>query len=318
MIPQKTLFNKKTGLNHDPLFLNCLKEYFQEIRDVIDQMYDEISEFIPDSNFEDLIQTDFHAAYWQLYITWAFHKYGQSGLTLPNSEGPDIILANGTIIEAVNATPGEGENRPESAWGGKEVMGGGVVEDPDPKIVLRITNAIAAKKRQHQKWVENHVVSPDQPFVIAVNSGIVGYDVLPHLNELSYGAKTVYSIGSLYLMMPRDPDTLRPDPDKVFTRPEYSPTKIKHNGREVETDLFLKADHQAITGLLFSPSHYLITLPNNRMQDLEYLSNGFARNELPRQILSGIQNTWVEVDEGGSGFRYFHEDLRGKVGENRK
>ena len=311
MILKKTLFNKKTCLNnHDPLFLCCSRKEYLEVQETIDQMYNEVYEYITDPHFENLIQTDFHGAYWQLYITWAFHKYGLSKLTIPKSEGPDIILEDGTIIEAVNATPGEGENRPDSLWGNKKSMEGGVVLDPDPKIVLRITNAISSKKEQHRKWVEDGIVFSDQPFVIAVNAGIVSPDVLPHLNEPSYGAKTVYAIGSLFLIMPRDPKTLLPDPDKIFTRLQYSPEKIKHNGKMVETDLFLTKNHKEISGLLFSPSHYLIILPNNRMKDLEYLSNGMAKNSLPKGILNGIQNTWIEIEEECSRFQYFHEDRR--------
>lgn len=313
MVARKTLFTIKTGLIHDPLFLHCLKEKsLSEIRDVIDQMYDEVSNFIPDSNFEDMIQSDFHGAYWQLYITWAFHNYGPSKLIVAEPEGPDITLENGTIIEVVNATPGEGNNRPKGGWGGNEIEGGGVVEDPDPKIVLRITGAIAYKEKKYQDWISKKIVKPDQPFVIAINAGLTSLNVLQHPGDppFSYGAKTVYAVGSLFLMMPQNLETLLPEPDKVFTRPDYSPKKIKHNGSEVESDWFLKIDHQEISGLLFSPSHYKITLPNNRMKDLEFLSNGFARNRLPKRMLRGIQNTWVEVNEKGSGFKYFHEDLR--------
>lgn len=304
MTSKKTLFNKELCLsNHDPLFLHCLREELSKVRKIIDQMYNEVYEYIADPHFENLIQTNFHGAYWQLYITWAFHKYGLSRLTTPKSEGPDIILEDGTIIEAVNATSGEGLNKPDSLWGNNTSMEVRVVQDPDPKIVLRITNAIASKKEQHRKWVADGIVSSDQPFVIAVNAGIVSPDVLPHLNEPSYGAKTVYAIGSLFLIM-------LPDPDKTFTRPQYSPEKIKHNGKTVETDLFLTKNHKEISGLLFSPSHYLITLPDGLMKDLEYLSNGMAMNCLPKRILYGIQNTWIELEEESSQIQYFHEDQR--------
>lgn len=305
-----SLFKLKPGLNHDTVFLTCLKKNFRDVRSKINQMYKEVHKYIPDSHFENQVQENFHGAYWQLYITWVFHKYGPSKLIIPGSDGPDIVLEDGTIIEAVSVTPGKGENRPETLWEDMKNVGGGIVKDPNPKIVLRISNAIDEKKKKYRGWVKKGIVKADQPFIIAINAGMVSPDVLPHANEFSYGAKTVYAMGSLYLAMPRDQKNGWPDPDRVITRLQYSPTKIKHNGSEVESDWFLKSDHKEISGLIFSPSHYLIAFPYSHTGDIEYLSNGFAKNKLPLRFIRGIQYSWMEKENDPPGFRYHHMDCR--------
>jgi hypothetical protein len=56
MTSKKTLFNKELCLsNHDPLFLHCLREELSKVRKIIDQMYNEVYEYIADPHFENLM-----------------------------------------------------------------------------------------------------------------------------------------------------------------------------------------------------------------------------------------------------------------------
>ena len=294
----KTLFHEIHGLKSHESFQLCLNEGFKEVRDLIDEMYNEVESFIGDPHFNNLFQQEFHGPFWQLYVTWVFLKYGYSKLVKPKSLGPDIVLEDGTIIEAINVSSGTAENKPTSAFDNNEYIGG-VSEIPDRKTLLRITSGIDTKRKQYAKWITGGIVSEKQPFLIALNAGTVGYDAYS-ASGASYGEMAVFAMGQPYFEMVRNPVTNLPDPDNIRQAIQYNPRMSTPKGGVVELDLFLSNKADEVSGILFSPNNFIAIAKNVEEMSLgiQCIENGFSKNPISKNFLEGSQRSRVRIDEG--------------------
>lgn len=134
-------------------------------------------------NIKGNIEKEEHvlSSYWELYVGAVLKKLGIE-LGESFAEGPDWESKDKSIIiEAVVCKRGEGENKAFN-WteNGKIVSDSEEViirdnDDPDffDKILLRITNAILAKNKQYNKWLEKSERLKNRSYIIAINTSLL-------------------------------------------------------------------------------------------------------------------------------------------------
>lgn len=299
------LFKEVRHKNVDPNYEHNLNsKHRQHLRDCIEKMYEDVEQFIGDSHFEDLIQTDFSAAVWQLYVGYFLLKKSKVSLVKSAGHGPDFVLADGTIVEAVVAKRGTGadkpfsweEVRPTSDENGIKLYPVRSMPYPDPQIVMRVTQAIDYKMKQRQAWISTGVVRADQPYIIAINAGLLD-EASDCSDGISYGARVAFAVGELVMVVPlnlSEEDIKTPEP---YSKLNHKPSVSKKSGTEIDSNLFLNKSNEDLSGILYS-AHTLINVINGDMfSDLELILNGFAKNKISADIFSGIQVTWADVDE---------------------
>ncbi len=309
-----TLFNPYKFADENSPYKFYLESPFQsDVRTFVDQMYSDIEPYIGDPNFKDMIQTDFHGTVWQLYSTWAFLKRGRSSLKKASAHGPDIVLEDGTIIEAVLANRGTGPDKP-FAWSdvkpisdkdGIKIYPVRSMPYPDPQIILRITNAIKVKLDQRDRWIADGIVTSSQPFVVAVNAGLL--DEAKDAYGGSYAARTAFALGNDVLVVPYDDEKGTGNIDKSYSKIEHKPAVEKSSGSPVKSDLFLNAQYSHLSGILFSPFHIGNVVQLGHFNDLEFVSNGFSTNPLPKELLKDVRYTWAEIDQDKNEYQVFSE-----------
>jgi hypothetical protein len=164
------------------------------------------SQYFPyaDKHFLVEIRHDFHARFWEMYLTCALLEnapaHGYS-IACPKPTGPDIVLSlNGhrVWIEAVTVTNGDPE-KPDSV----------IEPNPDPKstfpeqkIILRYTNAITKKHKQYLKYRENGIVADGDAYIVAVNDFPLSYQWADA--EMPRVLKAVFPIGALEFLFDKE------------------------------------------------------------------------------------------------------------------
>ena len=166
----------------------------------------------------------------------AYLLHGGHRLIPTGGAGPDfrIPLADGRTlwIEAVSPTAGDGQNRipdlplidPES----DEPQAG--VQLPDQEILLRYTSAVENKRRKREQDIEAQIVRPDDPFIIAVNSGQLGLFSWTGISQNPAIVEAVYPAGpQQYHFSVGNPAENRIDL-------QYRPAVATVNGVQIPTD----------------------------------------------------------------------------------
>jgi hypothetical protein len=199
-----------------------------------------------DSNFLTEIRRDFHARFWEMYLTCALLEMtAQYARVLPPPKprkgGPDVLLeANGKRIwiEAVTVTDGD-PTKPNSVV--KPTLGR-VSSVPHEEIVLRYTNAIDTKHRKYLEYRSKGLVAREDSYIVAINDFPLSY-----LTELRPPliVSAVYPIGRLKVEI----DEKTAEIVETGHQPRW---KIAKKNGPVATCGFLSDQYQGISGLLHS------------------------------------------------------------------
>lgn len=216
-----------------------------------------------------------------------------------------MVLENGTIIEAVLVKRGDGPDRPfdwsdvapYSDENGIKVYGGHALNYPDPQVMIRISSAISAKIKQHQRWLTAGVVREDQPFVVAVNAGAVEFADC-QFGEPCYAARVAFAIGADKIVVPVNMGGPGLIEKEARMEIEHLPAVEKRSKAEVPNNLFLDEKHQQLSGLLFSGTNFPTMMLHGHFSDLHFVQNGFAKNPVSRELIENIRQWWIEFVEG--------------------
>ena len=167
----------------------------KECRTVAEKLWRQYHPYA-DSQFLIEIRKNFHARFWEMYLTCALLKYAPSNcysLTCPKP-GPDIRLEHeGRVIwiEAVVATDGT-PGRADSITAPELNV---VSTVPDEKIILRYTNALTEKNKKYLCYLSNGIIKKDDAFIVAVNGSPLSYRWADA--EMPRILKAVFPIGPL-------------------------------------------------------------------------------------------------------------------------
>ena len=195
-----------------------------------------------DPDFPEAIQVSFVPRYWEMYLACSLLRIGKSLLPRPQrrgSAGPDLFVLREGQHAAVEAIAPEGGSGPDAVV---EPPMGTAYQVPDEGITLRYASAIDAKRRQHEAWLKQGLVSADDPFVIAVNSGRLPYgmsDIFP-----PRVCKALFQIGPEYV-------TIR-EGEAVGGGYHYRPSLTKTSGTQIPTTVFTDPQSAAVSAVVYS------------------------------------------------------------------
>jgi hypothetical protein len=136
------------------------------------------------------------------------------------------------------------------------------------KSVLRCTQALDAKKKQHLKWVTNGVCSQHEAFIIAINGLNLDLDIyntfLPDIRRALYGA------GDIYVLL--DPK----DPSYKESGYNFQPAIAKSENTPIPTTFFLERSNDHVSGVIYS-TYWFMCLSSSPQYC--YVENVKAKNK---------------------------------------
>ncbi len=216
-----------------------------------------------DSNFRHEFAKHPHQRFWEMLLCVFLLRSGKNVIAQRDraQSGPDILVkeAGATIwIEAVTPTPGE-PPRPDTVPDFR--ADGEVYSVPDDSLLLRFLQAMNDKRNRLQSYVDDSLIAPDDLRIIAINAG----------DQKGFGGLTGVFERVLY-----------PTRIKTWGNTDWTwgaPCDVvKNNGSVVPASVFVRADYQDITGVIFSPSTIgdMVT-----MADFHYCPNPNSDTRLP-------------------------------------
>lgn len=225
--------------------------------------------------------------YWEMYLTCTLIKRGFT-VSCPKP-GPDVRVTHEgrTIwIEAVAPTPGT----PGSLDYVPDMLTGEVQRYPEREILLRFRNAIENKLTAYGRYVETGIVSPSDPFVVAVSGGEleIAFD-LPVVPDI---VKAVLPIGDQQIAVRLS------DGESTAGDYTYRPDVQKSSGNLVRTEVFLDSSYAGISAILFSSSN-LLNPPRTDGDEFILVVNPVATNPIPAGFL-GFGREYTPVLEADS------------------
>lgn len=187
----------------------------------------------------------FRPHFWELYLAASFQAIGFA--LVPRRDrrgrdaGPDLLLTDGTAIEAVVAQPGVGPDAVTDAGTGI------AVSVPDDAIRLRLLNAIDTKRLKADRYVTVGVHAAAAPFVVALNGALVPYPRSEH--GLPRIVRALLPLGHLQVHLRMDRVTPASESDAAGHRDAsaltvtgtsyaYEASIAKASGARVQTDAF--------------------------------------------------------------------------------
>lgn len=303
-----TIFRSNIIEFPDSIFLHhrdC--ESKDDVRKFLDHVVAVVSPFCGDENIEQRFQESFNSFSWQFYLGYLFKNYGVE-LKKATATGPDYILMDGTILEAVLCTRGEGENRtfavtdmePEEVQPGYKIYPVVSRQFPDPKVILRITSSIRYKLNQYLKWRDSKIIDPKSPYIIGVNAMLLEDAV--SAPEYSYGARVCFGLGPTQMSIPvRLGKNQKIDESKITTSIRFDSHIKKHNGEDILTSIFFDDEYRDVSAIAFS-AHYVGNVLDDPGRDVEIIFNPNARNPIELKDYKVFRRTYVEFSENRDSF----------------
>jgi hypothetical protein len=249
-------------------------------RAFVEQLWDRYSPYA-DRHFLQEIRRDFHGRFWEMYLTCTLLEAGvKHGFRVQCPKpGPDILIEHAgrrLWIEAVTATTGD-PCKPDSL---QPHIDGQMSLVPADKIVLRYSNAVAAKHAKFCDYLAEEIVSDNDSCVIAVNGWPLDYSWAT--GEIPRFLKALYPMGALGFAI--DPATR----ELVERKHQFRPVIHKSNRSPVSTELFVNEHCVGISAVLHSDAHTFMT---------QRLGADFqvAHNPLAAQpVAAGLIPSWRE------------------------
>lgn len=241
------------------------------------------TEFEPlgDTGFIKLIAANFEVRFWEMYVACALKRLGNELESADN--GPDLKITNlekTTWVEAIAPNAGTG---PDAAYDGPPNSTIGV---PSNEIVLRMSHAIDQKHKKYLKYIENGVVDPGDPYVIAINGHLIpcsnSADDFP-----TYIMKAVWPLGEDYGKIDLKTGEV------VESGIRYRPKIVKRSGCSVPTTIFMDPAYEGISAIIYSRAN-VGNGPTVLGQDFQLLYNPYAKNPMPQGWLKTGSEIWED------------------------
>lgn len=256
---------------------------------------------------------DFTARFWEMYLTCALLQHAQKqryAVSCPRSSagGPDVLIEHAgrrIWVEAVSATDGEA-GKPDSVT---QPELGKASTVPDEKIILRYRSAIGAKHVKHADYLSSGIVSPDDPYIIAVNGYAISYRWAD--GEMPRILKAVFPLGHLQFLIDRSTRKL------TGSQHQFRPNICKLSGAAVSTDLFTGRHCGGISAVLHSYANACMTAQPLAGTDFLLIHNPLAANPLPRKLIRSRREYTATPDEDGYSLEYDETDKSARCYEAR-
>ncbi len=242
----------------------------EDVKRLAAEMWHSCSRWL-DPDFPQQFAIHVHERFWEMYLCSRLLEQGFELQPKGSSRGPDFhILLDGEHlwIEATAPTKGAGIDAVPSSCeqeGDKPIA--------KDKIILRFTSAISEKMRKRDQYIERGIVSPQDPFIIAVNGG--GIDMVSFERSLPAIVKAVYPLGDYSV-------TFNLHTGQVVRQGYQIRCQVfKRSGGSVPTTAFCDRNYSGISGILYS-SASLWDMPVIPGCEILFLHNPLANSPLKR------------------------------------
>ena len=236
---------------------------------------------------DDLTQraaSSMQAAFWEIHVAAALLEAGASVVPrdqrTPKRMGPDLFCASPRVwVEATAVTPGTGADAvPEGELGVARSV-------PDDQILLRIVQAIEEKKRRWKAYLERGWVGEADPYIVAVNSGVLpsGKAEL----QLPRIVRAVFAVGHRTVSLDRRSGRAT---DEYY---QFRPEIVKKSGASVSVALFEDDTSREVSACLYSITD-AFNPPRSLIGSMVLVHNPHANAPLERGKFPGVQEYWAD------------------------
>lgn len=262
---------------------------FNKQKDLIEDLWERYRSHA-DPGFQQKIARSFHPHFWEMYLACVLMDRGYQLAPKDDAKGPDICILNADRrlwVEAVAPGCGEGADAvPVPRIDSAEYA-------PVGRIILRLRSAIEEKWQKYKSYVTAGILSPTEPYVIAVNGGYVP-EVGAIGSGLPYIVQAVSGLGSQYVSLDRN--TLE------IVDQGYSdlPFVQKAAGAQVPTGIFVDGGYAGVSAVLYSGVR-IRSLPVGHGSEFVLVHNETATNPLTKGWVGGSEfwsenGTWYSRD----------------------
>jgi hypothetical protein len=270
---------KRMYPKYDPYFITsgCSKE--RKYR--FDKLWEKYQPYA-DSHFLTQLKTNFHQRTWEMYIGNVF--LGKKLKMQSQNEGPDFVIDEIAYIECVAPTKGDStkaDSVPEMfvAKTPDEIS---VQDVPVDKMILRITQAIKDKALdQYENWKSKNWFKVKMPFIIAVNTGDLGYVEDPSMPNV---LKALFGFQFMQINIKTG-----------ATNFSHRNSIAKSNNIPVPVNYFINTDFKFVSGVLFS-DRIVLNHPDNIGEDCLFVNNPFADNPVDESFIKFFKN-WIATKD---------------------
>lgn len=220
-----------------------------------------------DTHFLSQLKTQFHQRTWEMYVGCSLIVKDIKPTSF--NEGPDFLIEGGDKkiwIECAAPNKGAGEDRvPAMEYGTVQTV-------PENQMCIRLTNTLYEKLKQYKKHVKKGVISESDIYIIAINSGDLGFPdgAIPLI------LRVVFGIGYPTITFSSSGGEKKHGWSRIFSIK-------KKNESEVSTDFFLKPENNCVSGILYCGK----TVLNHAIpwgDDILGVSNPIAKNPFPNSF----------------------------------
>ena len=259
------------GVAEDPSYVNVRAARFPQTRqgrERVEHLFQLWKEYL-DDDLPRKAMSDFHSAFWELYLAHALALRGKTIVERwrrrPRRQGPDLLVAPSTWIEAVAPGCGTGTDALQAPEMGV------AYEVPDERFILRLSSVLHSKFKKFRRYIDRKLVHPEHPVIVAVSGAKLEFryqeGVVPRI------VSAVFPLGALVVTMSKDSG------DIVNRRFQYRPEITKQVGHTVCTTLFTDDQTQHISAVLYSTAD-CVNYPDPPGSDLILVHNPYALNPL--------------------------------------
>jgi len=254
-----------------------------EFREFLENIWKQYEPYA-DTNFIKEFKKQFSQRSWELYLGSTLLNRGQK-LGRHSNTGPDIKVPFKFVdvwVEAISVEKGDGHDKVP------EVENGDWTDVPEEKMLLRLTSGLMEKYMKYKTYVKNKVISPKDPFVIAIDRS-----PLEHTDpQVPLILKCLFAIGHQVLYLKRNKPVAQPEGSNWSARDKIN----KISGSNVEMLMFRDETFEGVSAVIYSDKN-ILNSPRDREKmgdNLTIVYNPFAKNPLPNNFFK-FGESWIQV-----------------------
>lgn len=264
---------------------------------------------LQDSHFVKQFTSGYFESFFQRYtemlLAWYFIQLGFSPTS--REKGPDLFIEhNGTriwieiITPELKPTPGDAIEAQKAAREINDYLAPpptdpkdiSIIHVPHQQILLRWTAAIQEKQKKLTRYIEKGVVKPEDVYIIAINSILLGRDGFTGISQAPNCIEATFAVGPIQININRETSEVR------SAEPSYRPSVLNNNQSTVPTDNFLNflnPDYRHVSALMATHVGLEAATQLSPPSPLILLHNPHAVNPLPKKTFKTEKEYVAEV-----------------------
>jgi|GEM_PF-458540 len=152
------------------------------------------------------------------------------------------------------------------------------IDVPCVPVLLRWTAALREKRNKWIKYLEKGLVQPNEPYLIAINSKLLGRHGFIGISQNPVPLEIAFAIGPMTITI--DPKTVK----EIDSGVSYRPHVMNHNQTDIPTRIFFDSSYKEVSGILATHVELDAATQPNPPSPLVLIHNPQATNPLPQGI----------------------------------